>query len=262
MILAPYKLQPIAAEVGSNPSMRATGRRQHYLEARPTDVHSLARWDPFSYVAGQLEALVRELACPSSLPSGARLLDYGCATQPYRHLFGPGIDYVGADLHGNPLARVELREDGTVPLPDSSFDMVLSTQVLEHVVDPAGYLAECYRLLKPGGSVVLSTHGIMYYHPDPEDYWRWTSGGLVKVVEDAGLQVSNIRGVLGLAPAALQLLQWATLGHVPKVARRPYTMLMQGLIAVSDRRYTDVSRVHNALVLGVHATRLGDTVGR
>lgn len=241
--------------------MQDTDPSQHYLDFRPAEVHSLAPWDPFSYVAAQLEALVKDLARPSLLPERARVLDFGCATEPYRHLFGSDIEYVGADLRGNPVAQVELSPDGAVPLPDSSIDLVLSTQVLEHVADPVRYLSECHRLLKPGGSLVLSTHGIMYYHPDPVDYWRWTSGGLVKVVEDAGLQVADIRGVLGLAPAALQLLQWATLGHVPKAVRRPYTMLMQRMIAASDRRYSNASRVHNALVLGVKATKPGHDLG-
>lgn len=237
--------------------MQDVGSAQRYLDARPDEVHSLAPWDPFSYVAGRLESLVMELARPSELPPGARVLDYGCATQPYRHVFRPDVEYLGADLRGNALAHVELREDGTVPMPDSSCDLILSTQVLEHVLDPARYLSECHRLLKPGGSMALSTHGIMYYHPDPVDYWRWTSGGLEKIVADAGLQVAEMRGVLGLAAAAFQLLQWATLGHVPGRLRRPYTMVMQRLIAASDRRYSDVSRVDNALVLGVRAIRPG-----
>ncbi|HMC40232.1 MAG TPA: class I SAM-dependent methyltransferase [Acidimicrobiales bacterium] len=244
----------------TNAATAAAGSRQPYLTSRPREVHSLAPWDPFSYVAGRLESLVHELGRPSTLPSGARVLDYGCATQPYRGLFGPGIEYVGADIAGNPLAQVELSEEGDVPLPDSSFDMVLSTQVLEHVVEPARYLSECRRLLKPGGSLVLTTHGIMYYHPDPEDYWRWTSAGLAKVVKDAGLHVAEMRGVMGLASAALQLLQWATLGHVPRRARRPYTIVMQRLIAASDRRHSDESRLHNALVLGVCAVRPADEV--
>ena len=239
--------------------VRSIGR---YLESRPAEVHSLAPWDPFSYVAAQLDSLVGALARPGTLGPGARVLDSGCATQPYRRLFGPGVDYVGADLPGNDLASVELGPDGTVPLPDATFDLILSTQVLEHVAEPGRYLAECHRLLKPGGAVALSTHGIMYYHPDPEDFWRWTSGGLEKIVRDAGLEVADMRGVLGLAAAALQLLQWATLGRVPRRARRPYTLLMQKLIAASDRRYSDASRVHNALVLGVRAVKPGDEVRR
>jgi SAM-dependent methyltransferase len=240
-----------------HPSSRDMSHKQRYLDSRPDDLHSLAPWDPFSYVAGQLQSLVLDLACPSALADGTRVLDYGCATKPYRKLFGPGVDYVGADLPGNPLAQVELCDDGTVPLADSSFDMVLSIQVLEHVLDPARYLAECFRLLRPGGSMVLSTHGIMYYHPDPEDYWRWTSGGLARVVEEAGFRVADMRGVLGLASAALQLFQWATLGHLPRVAHRPYIMAMQWLVAASDRRYSDASRLHDALVLGVRAVKPG-----
>ena len=235
--------------------MGTTGTGPRYLDSRSSDVHSLSLWDPFRYVAAQLETLIRDLAEPSALPAGAQVLDYGCATQPYRSLFGAGVDYIGADLPGNPSATVELRPDGTVPLPDSSVDLVVSTQVLEHVIDPGLYLSECHRLLRPGGALALSTHGIMYYHPDPEDYWRWTSAGLARVVETAGLEVAEVRGVMGLGPAALQLLQWATLGHVPRLLRRPFTMVMQGLIAASDRRYSDQSRVHNALVLGVRATK-------
>jgi SAM-dependent methyltransferase len=235
--------------------MGTTGTGPRYLESRSSVVHSLSRGDPFSYVAAQLESLIEHLAAPSDLPPDAQVLDYGCATQPYRKLFAADIDYIGADLQGNPLARVELRPDGTVPQPDSSVDLVLSTQVLEHVVDPALYLSECYRLLRPGGALALSTHGIMYYHPDPEDYWRWTSAGLTKLVEDAGLEVAEVRGVMGLGSAALQLLQWATLGHVPRALRRPYTMLTQALIAASDRRYSDQSRIYNALVLGVRAVK-------
>ena len=237
--------------------MDTTGTGPRYLDSRPADVHSRAPGDPFSYVAAQLESLIRHLADPSALPAGAQVLDYGCATQPYRTLFAADTDYIGADLPGNPLARVEIHPDGTVPRAESSVDLVLSTQVLEHVVDPALYVSECYRLLRPGGSLALTTHGIMYYHPDPEDYWRWTSAGLTKLVEDAGLEVAEIRGVMGLGAAALQLLQWATLGHLPRVLQRPYTLVTQRLIAASDRRYSEQSKVHNALVLGVRATKPG-----
>jgi SAM-dependent methyltransferase len=236
---------------------RDTSQSQPYLDVRPDELHSLAPWGPFRHVVRELEALVVTLAAPSALADGARVLDYGCATQPYRKLFGAKVDYVAADLRGNPLAQVELREDGTVPLADSSFDMVLSTQVLEHVVDPARYLAECFRLLKPGGSLVLSTHGIMYYHPDPVDYWRWTSEGLARIVEQAGFRVVETRGVLGLASAALQLFQWATLGHLPRFVQRPYVTVLQWLIATSDRRYSDATRLHNALVLGIRAVKPG-----
>ena len=41
--------------------------KQQYLDFRPDNVHSLAPWDPFSYVGGQLRSMVVELASPSTL---------------------------------------------------------------------------------------------------------------------------------------------------------------------------------------------------
>lgn len=186
---------------------------------------------------------------------GSRLLDYGCAERPYRSLFGPAIDYVGADLEGNATADVRLNGDGSVPLPDAQFDVILSTQVLEHVADPALYLSECHRLLKPGGTLVITTHGIMFYHPDPVDYWRWTSAGLGRILTSAGLCSVEIRGIMGLAPTAVQLFQHATISKVPARLRRPYLAVSQALVAFLDRPYSEESRAADALVLAARAQR-------
>ena len=185
----------------------------------------------------------------------ARILDYGCALRPYERLFGQTVTYVGADLKGNDLADIYLEADGSVPQPDCSFDMVLSTQVLEHVLDPARYLQECFRVLRPGGSIVLTTHGLMYWHPDPQDFWRWTREGLAKQVTDAGFVVSEARGVLGLASASLQLFQDSTASHLPRGLRQVYVAVMQQLVAVVDRRYSPDTRARDALVLAIRATR-------
>lgn len=183
------------------------------------------------------------------------MLDYGCADRPYQRDLSPGMTYVGADLRGNVEADVQLREDGTVPLSDGQFDLVLSTQVLEHVEDPVGYLDECHRLLKPGGSLVLSTHGVMYYHRDPEDYWRWTSAGLRKILTERGFEVMEMRGVLGLAAAAVQIFQDATYWKVPRRLKPPYALAMQTVITLLDRRYSEPLRVENSLTIAVRASR-------
>jgi SAM-dependent methyltransferase len=199
--------------------------------------------------------MMTELGGLDRLPPGSRLLDFGCATTPYRDLVAPGVEYVGVDIPGNPNADVALSADGTVPLPDASFDMVVSTQVLEHVGDPMLYLSESFRLLRPGGKLVLTTHGIMYYHRDPADYWRWTCEGLEKIVQDVGFDVVEMRGIMGLASAAIQLFQDATVGHVPRFARNPYIMVMQAAAKSFDRRYSEEHRLQDCLVLAVCAQR-------
>ena len=111
---------------------------------------------------------------------------------------------------------MEIGADGTVAVADASVDVVLSTQVLEHVTDPAVYLAECVRVLRPGGRLLLTTHGTMFYHPDPVDYWRWTCDGLRKAVTDAGLEVTRFEGVVGMAATGLQLVQEAFYYRLPR----------------------------------------------
>jgi SAM-dependent methyltransferase len=226
-----------------------------FQTSRRLDVRSAAPWSPFAYVGRKLQSAVLDLIARVDAAPGATILDYGCADSPYRSALSKTMEYVGADLTGNPAADVLLNKNGSVPLPASSFDVVLSTQVLEHVADPRAYVAECFRLLRPEGTLVLTTHGIMYYHRDPEDYWRWTCDGLTKIVNSVGFEVVEVRGVLGLAAAALQLFQDATAGHLHRWLRGPYLVLMQGLIALADRMYSEETRAQNGLVLAVRAVK-------
>lgn len=122
--------------------------------------------------------------------TNAAVLDVGCGGKPYLPLFAPYAgSYEGVDTAPGPLVdRVAPAED--LPYDDSSFDLVLCTQVLEHVQDPAASIAEIHRVLRPGGAALLSTHGVFLYHPDPpesdQDYWRWTHAGLEKQIRGAG----------------------------------------------------------------------------
>lgn len=114
------------------------------------------------------------------------LLDVGCGQKPYEPIFTPFVtSYIGVDPVENP--RAELR--GAVealPVGDASVDVVLCNQVLEHVDDPALALRELYRVVAPGGRLLLTTHGTQVYHPSPVDYWRWTHAGLEKILRDNG----------------------------------------------------------------------------
>lgn len=225
-----------------------------YLKRRD-DIRDTSRWSQFGYHNRRLRELVRALVGQSGVQAGAKVLDYGCADVPYRSELPEGIAYLGADIAGNPVADVILADDGSIPLEDASVDLVLSTQVLEHVDDPGLYLAESFRVLKPGGSLVLSTHGIMYYHPDPKDHWRWTRTGLTKILEAAGFEVRALRGVMGLVAAALQIIQDGTIASLPVRLQRFYALLMQSAIAVTDRRYRQEARVDNGLIIATLAVK-------
>ena len=102
---------------------------------------------------------------------------------------------------------VEIDEKGTIQLADNSVDILLSSQVLEHVYDTDKYLSECYRVLKPNGTLILTTHGHWVFHPDPNDYWRWTSQGLKKTISKQNFDIAYFSGVMNINSVALQYLQ-------------------------------------------------------
>jgi SAM-dependent methyltransferase len=242
----------LSSRMSTRPAAQEAPRFQR---ERPSDLRRSPPWHPLAYIVRALPAGLEELA--RELPSGpgVRVLDYGCADVPYRRFFAPEADYVPADLPGNPHASVEIGPGGTVPLPDGSFDAVVSTQVLEHVENPSLYLSECTRVLRPGGRLLLSTHGIMVYHPDPDDYWRWTCAGLRRAVSDAGLEIVRFEGIMGLAASGLQLFQDAAYGRMPRPLRPMLALCMQSLVALVDRLQGRESRRLNALVFALVAEK-------
>ena len=121
-----------------------------------------------------------------------RTLDYGCGGSPYRELLPDLRPYVRADIPPGEGLDLVLDAAGLLPHePDGSYDVVLSTQVLEHVPDAPRYLAEAYRLLRPGGALIVTTHGLIPEHGCPYDFHRWTADGLARAVTDAGFVVEE-----------------------------------------------------------------------
>ena len=119
-----------------------------------------------------------------------RILDVGCGDKPYYPFFADAAaEYVGVDVVPGPQVDL-IGGIEAIPVPDASFDLVLCTQVLEHVDDPARAVAELRRVTAPGGRVLLSTHGVQMYHPSPGDYWRWTRTGLEREFTEAGAWAS------------------------------------------------------------------------
>ena len=192
----------------------------------------------------------------------AELLDFGCGNMPYRPLFERKLQaYRGFDLHGNEMADGTISEDGRLQRQDESVDIVLSSQVLEHVASPDTYLTEAFRVLRPGGQLILSTHGVWKYHPDPTDFWRWTCDGLKKLISAYGFEITYFEGLMGPEATAIQLWQDMKLLRVPDILKTSFTWTMQRLMERADRRCQSVDRDRDACVYIVVATR-GAAVSR
>jgi hypothetical protein len=105
------------------------------------------------------------------------VLDVGGRIQPYRPLLEKHLrGYVALDLQQTPLVNVIARGE-QIPLPDGKVDLVLCTQVLEYVSDPAAVVAEIHRVLKPGGRLLLSAPAV-FPQDSEHDKWRFLPDGL------------------------------------------------------------------------------------
>lgn len=150
-----------------------------------------------------------------------RVLDVGCGQKPYIGLF-PGTDYVGMELD-TPENRSDKKADcfydGKVfPFPDSSFDSVICNQVFEHVFNPADFLVELRRVLKPQGALLMTVPFAWDEHEQPWDFARYSSFGLRHLLESNGFEVvAQKKSVTGVK-AVFQLLN----GYIYKVTRPRY----------------------------------------
>ena len=111
-----------------------------------------------------------------------KIIDIGCGDRPYLKLLKRWVKmYVGVDIsdEADVVAPAE-----HLPFPDASFDLALCFQVLEHAENPQKAVQEMKRIVKKGGFVLASTHGVWNHHPFPHDYYRWTHEGLKKLFED------------------------------------------------------------------------------
>jgi 2-polyprenyl-3-methyl-5-hydroxy-6-metoxy-1,4-benzoquinol methylase len=82
-----------------------------------------------------------------------KVLDVGCDRALLKHLV-PGMDYFGIDVGGTPDRVVDLEKEDALPFPDSSYDCIVCSDVLEHLNNLHHIFAELIRVAR--GHVVLS----------------------------------------------------------------------------------------------------------
>lgn len=107
----------------------------------------------------------------NNLGPHAKILDLGSGTRR----LAPHI--INLDL--KMLFNVDVVANGyMLPFKSESFDAVIITAVLEHVPEPTMVVNEILRVLKKGGYIYAEVPFIQTYHPNPEDYQRFTLPGI------------------------------------------------------------------------------------
>lgn len=160
------------------------------------------------------------IAFAGGLPPGGDVLDLGCGDgRLTAELRAERLTV--ADVSGVVLARaarrlpgaaiVELEPDAPLPLPDTSFDLVLCTETIEHVRDVQRLVSEIRRVLRPGGELALTTpaHGRATAAYALVAGWErvadplsphlrlFTRRSLRRLIEDGGFDIESLRRVAG-----------------------------------------------------------------
>jgi SAM-dependent methyltransferase len=116
----------------------------------------------YDYITLNRDAWVRQAA--AKIPTGVRVLDVGAGSCPYRAHFSHCVyqtqDFTGLtdeQLRDGKYGQIDyVSEITAIPVAAGSFDVVLCTEVIEHVPNPIGAVKEMGRVLKPGGTLLLS----------------------------------------------------------------------------------------------------------
>jgi SAM-dependent methyltransferase len=163
-----------------------------------------------------------------------RVLDVGCGDRRFAGYFTQAGRYIGLD---HPATFAGRREHvdvfGTalsLPFRDRAFDAVVSFEVLEHVPDTGAMLGELARLVRPGGTLVLTAPFLWGEHCQPHDYFRFSVYGLRQLLTERGFTVVAQRRANGL---------WTLLGE----------RLCYALAPVYGRRLTWVHASLSFLIL-------------
>lgn len=206
--------------------------RHSALPARDADLAEIAdarrRPSIFAYDYLVLRALRDDVAellrqVPPLAPGGLAL-DVGSESSPYRQLLEASrFQCRTLDIPGSKADFIGTAEN--TQLPDESFDLLICTQVLEHCDNPWKVLSEMHRIVRPGGSLILSAPHVWFFHPHPADHWRFTQQGIVRLCEDNGFRVRTLLSQGGSLAAGAQVANFLAFGVLGRLGRPLYAAM-------------------------------------
>ena len=118
------------------------------------------------------------------LSARGRLLDVGAGEAPWRDLMSSAVEYIAVDIDSSVEFGMRHQQemhyyDGSrLPFADNSFDVILCTEVMEHVRNPALFLVDLNRVLRQDGTLILTMPWSARVHHLPHDYSRFSRFGL------------------------------------------------------------------------------------
>ena len=120
------------------------------------------------------------------------LIDLGTGRAHFRELFERFRNWYGLDFYPHKHVSIVADFNNPLPLRNNSVDIIILSNVLEHIPYPAFLLKECHRVLKDGGKVIGAMPFLAAGHQRPYDYNRFTDFMLEKILLDSGFHKAEV----------------------------------------------------------------------
>jgi SAM-dependent methyltransferase len=128
-----------------------------------------------------------------------RILNAGSGIRDVSHLIEGELINQDLGWPGDETANLHIRSPlHKIPVESDYFDTILNIAVLEHVESPEDVLAEFFRVLKPGGHLILEVPFLQPEHKVPTDFQRYTKDGVIRLVNKIGFEVIQIKGLFSV----------------------------------------------------------------
>jgi SAM-dependent methyltransferase len=125
-----------------------------------------------------------------------RVLNAGAGWRDVSHLVEGELVNQDISYDGDERTNIQIHSPlHHIPVESNYFDTILCIAVLEHVENPEEVVPELYRVLKPGGHLILEVPFLQPEHKVPTDFQRYTKDGLVRLVSHHGFSVEQIKGL-------------------------------------------------------------------
>ncbi len=135
----------------------------------------------------------------SKSSDASKVLDAGAGEGYYRKLFKQG-SYWAVDFGKVKKAygKIDVISNlAPLALKSGYFDIVICSQVLEHVPDPKMVLSELNRVMKPASELWISVPFYFPEHELPFDFFRYTQAGIASLLESTGFNIEEIEWLEG-----------------------------------------------------------------
>lgn len=120
----------------------------------------------------------------SQYATDKKVLDIGSGGSFYNRYF-PNRLCVDIDKTRKPDLVADAHK---LPFNDNEFNIILCTEVLEHLKNPQKAINEMRRILKKGGKLILTTRFVYPLHDSPYDYFRYTKYGLKELFKNWNIE--------------------------------------------------------------------------